>query len=108
MDPVKDLEEIILDAVEFTKIHIKEIVNKGDKHVATLLFLHGMKKPHLDLLAYTNTFCEGISYSNFYKKYNRFPTIKELDVVDHIRKDMLEELGPLIVKFEIKGNVKIV
>ena len=108
MSTEKDLEEIILDAVEFTKIHIKKLLEKGDQHVATLLFLHGMNKPHLDLLTYTNTFCEGITYSNFYKKHNRFPTREELYAVDHIRKNMLEELGPFIVDFKIKGNVNII
>lgn len=108
MDPIKDFEVITRDAIKFTKIHIKETIEKGDKHVATLLFLHGMKKPYLDLLAYTNAFCEGISYSNFYKKYNRFPTKEELNEINQIRKDMLEELGPLIVNYEIKGNVNII
>jgi len=102
-----DIEEIMIDAVHFTEIHMNKLF-KNNKHVATLLFLHGMNKPHLDLLTYTNTFCEGILYSNFYKKYSRFPTRDELRAVDHHRKNMLKELGPSIVRYEIKGNINII
>ena len=102
-----NLEEIMIDAVHFTEIHMKKLV-KDNQHVGTLLFLHGTGKPHLDLLTYTNTFCEGILYSNFYKKYNRFPTREELRTVDQIRKNMLKGLGSLIVSYEIKGNINII
>lgn len=101
------LEEIANNASDFTIKHIRGICSEKE-HNGTLMFLHGMNKPHLDLTSYTIAVMEGIILYEFEKVHGRFPGHSEITSLKSIYQNTLKDLSDCITNFKIEGPVNII